>query len=211
MAERDRNLYIDDTALVLIDFQRDVVGEMDSKIRQTLERRNVIANAASVADRCRSLGVPVIFVRVERDAQLRDQTDKWTQFLVTGRGRHQTETFRTIPGTDGYQFAEDIPPHPNDIIITKHRVSAFFGTPLDTYLKAMKIRNILIGGVYTHRGVESTIRDAWDLDYNAVALHDCCGAYPMLMHEHAVTQIFTEFARVMSGNEAIQSLVRRAT
>lgn len=76
----------------------------------------------------------------------------------------------------GTEFAEVVSPVPGDIVLVKHRVSAFYVTNLDLLLRARGIRDLYIAGVSTDLAVEAAARDAHDRDYNVIVLSDCCAA-----------------------------------
>ena len=78
----------------------------------------------------------------------------------------------TIKGTWDYALIEAIQPHPNDYIVQKPRYSGFFGTNLDMFLRGKGIRNLVFAGVATNVCVESTLRDAFFLEYFALLLDD---------------------------------------
>ncbi|XGV95431.1 MAG: isochorismatase family protein [Leptolyngbya sp. BL-A-14] len=78
----------------------------------------------------------------------------------------------TIKGTWDYDFIDAIQPQPDDYIVQKPRYSGFFGTNLDMFLRGKGIRNLVFVGVATNVCVESTLRDAFFLEYFAIALAD---------------------------------------
>jgi ureidoacrylate peracid hydrolase len=78
----------------------------------------------------------------------------------------------TIKGTWDYDFIDAIQPQPEDYIVQKPRYSGFFGTNLDMFLRGKGIRNLVFAGVATNVCVESTLRDAFFLEYFAIALAD---------------------------------------
>jgi ureidoacrylate peracid hydrolase len=61
-----------------------------------------------------------------------------------------------------------------DIEVIKRRYSAFFGTELDDLLRERGIETVVFMGLTTNVCVQSSVRDAWQLDYNTVTLLDCC-------------------------------------
>jgi len=78
----------------------------------------------------------------------------------------------TIKGTWDYDFIDDIKPQPQDYIIQKPRYSGFWGTNLDMLLRGRGIRNLIFTGVATNVCVESTLRDAFFLEYFALIIAD---------------------------------------
>jgi nicotinamidase-related amidase len=72
----------------------------------------------------------------------------------------------------GGQFCDELNRENGDIIVTKHRVSAFYGTDLDLILRANQINHIILLGVATNNAVELTAREAHDRDYKVTVLGD---------------------------------------
>jgi len=100
------------------------------------------------------------------------------------------------------EFHEQIDVKENDIILTKHRVSAFYGTPLDLILKNNKIDTILVAGVATDLAVSNTVRDAHDRDYQITILSDCCAAANNEDHETALASL-KKLANVKNSKEVL--------
>jgi len=79
-------------------------------------------------------------------------------------------------GDPGTEFNDIALPAQGESIIVKSRISAFFGTNLESLLRVNGIRNVYIGGVGTDMAVQSAARDAHDRDFAVHILADCCGA-----------------------------------
>lgn len=76
--------------------------------------------------------------------------------------------------TWGTEFCEELDVNESDIIITKHRVSAFYATDLETILRANQIQHLILVGVATNNAVELTAREAHDRDYLVTVIADAC-------------------------------------
>src|SRR5690606_21309431 len=76
-------------------------------------------------------------------------------------------------GADWYGGLAPDPAAPNEVVVTKHRFSVFWGTDADLYLRANGIRTLVFAGVVTSGCVESSLRDAFFRDYYVVAASDC--------------------------------------
>jgi len=109
----------------------------------------------------------------------------------------------TEVGTPGHAFVEDLQPVDDELVVPKWRSSAFWGTNLDLLLRGNKIDTILLGGVATNFGVESTARTARELNYNVVVLTDCCLNVAQEQHDFTVTHILPRFARIMTSEQAL--------
>ena len=83
-----------------------------------------------------------------------------------------------------------------DIVITKRQWRAFYGTELDLQLRRRGLDTVVIAGVMTNFGVESTARDAWQSNYAAVVVEDACASLSDDMHRFAIETILPRVARV---------------
>ncbi len=90
---------------------------------------------------------------------------------------------------------------PGDIRVTKHQWGAFFGTDLDVQLRRRGITTIVLGGIATNIGVESTARQAHEYGYEVVVAEDACTSLAAEMHEFAIKNIFPMIARVRPAAE----------
>jgi len=86
-----------------------------------------------------------------------------------------------------------------DVVLTKRQWSAFYGTEFDLQLRRRGIDTIVIAGVMTNFGVESTARDAWQHNYGAVVAEDACSSLDPEMHRFSVEKILPRVARVRSS------------
>ncbi len=86
-----------------------------------------------------------------------------------------------------------------DVVITKRQWSAFYATELDLQLRRRGIGTIVIAGVMTNFGVESTARDAWQHNYAAIVAEDSCSSLDPEMHRFSIEKILPRVARVRSS------------
>ena len=80
-----------------------------------------------------------------------------------------------IKNTWNTEILPELTPKDGDIVISKHRYSAFYQTDLDTILKTLGIKYVIVTGCATSVCVDSTVRDAMYRDYSCVLLKDCIG------------------------------------
>jgi len=180
------------TALVLIDLQRGIVG------RQTAPHTaaQVVERAQRLAQRCREVGATVVLVRV---AYAADGRDRLTQPVDAAPWSGQMSP-------DWSEIVPDLGPKPGDVVVTKRQWGAFYGTDLDLVLRRRGIRTIVLGGISTNFGVESTARDAWERGYELVFAEDAMAAMAAEAHQFAVKQIFPRLGRVRSTEDALEAL-----
>jgi nicotinamidase-related amidase len=96
----------------------------------------------------------------------------------------------------------------HDIIVTKKQWGAFYGTDLDLQLRRRGIRTVVLGGISTNMGVESTARAAHEHGYNVVLAEDATSARSADAHRFAYSEIFPLLGRVASSEEVIRAIAR---
>jgi nicotinamidase-related amidase len=176
------------TALVLIDLQKIILG-MPMAPRSGPEVAQV---GRDLAARFRQAGALVVLVKVSFAADSRDRlgqpVDRPTSLPSGG-----------LP--PGWSDLVDGPAGPTDLVITKHQWGAFYGTALDLNLRRRGIRTIVLGGVATNMGVESTARQAWEHGYEVVLAEDATASLTAEMHRFAVSTIFPLISRVTTASD----------
>jgi nicotinamidase-related amidase len=90
---------------------------------------------------------------------------------------------------------------PGDLRITKRQWGAFYGTELDLQLRRRGIKTIVLGGIATNIGVESTARQAWEHGYAMILVEDATSGMSAEMHEFAFKNIFPRISRVVKAGE----------
>jgi nicotinamidase-related amidase len=94
----------------------------------------------------------------------------------------------------------------SDIEVTKRQWGAFYGTDLELQLRRRGIDTIILCGISTNIGVESTARNAWELGFNLVIVEDACSAGSAEQHQGSMTNIFPRIGRVRSTDEVLSAL-----
>ena len=173
------------TALILIDLQKGIVPLAGGPI----DGATLVAGARNLAARFREVGAPVVLVHVD---------------FTPGDMPSQRVDEPSLPAasTPGFSDFVDGIREPNDIVVTKHHWGAFTGTDLDLQLRRRGVKTVVIGGIATNMGVESTARSAWELSYDVVIAADVCAGRSTELHEFAMQNIFPRIARV-TGAEGI--------
>lgn len=174
------------TALVLIDLQKGVLA------RPVLPHTAaaVYERSKRFAQRFRSAGGLVVRVRVSFAADLADALRAKVD---------EPSNYRALPsGWDEFPEA----PHGADIVVTKHQWGAFYGTDLDLQLRRRGVHTIILGGIATSIGVESTARSAYEHGYELVICEDLCTDLKAETHASSFKHIFPRLARI-AGSEAI--------
>lgn len=176
------------TALVLIDLQKGVLRREVGPYPGD----QVIQASRELAERFRAAGAPVVLVNVSFSPDFKDALRQPVD-----------QPFVPPPGGFPADFAElvDGLARPGDLRVTKRQWGAFFGTDLDLQLRRRGIHTIVLGGVATNMGVESTARQAWEHGYAVVLAEDATSSASAEMHRFAVEQILPRLARVVKTGD----------
>ncbi len=180
------------SALVLIDLQRGIVG-MPVAPR---DGAAVVRNAGRLLEAFRGTGALVVLVRVSFSADGGD---------MLSQPRDVTWSAANRPA-DWDELLPELGVTDRDLVITKRQWGAFYGTPLDMQLRRRGIRSIVIGGISTNMGVESTARDAFERGYHLVFAEDAMAATSAEAHRFACEQIFPRIGQVRSTDEVVRAI-----
>ena len=192
-------------ALLVIDVQNDFcspegywgkVKNDGSAVAEMMPRLHKLIAAA------RAAGTLVIFVQAIYDDHY--LSNPWRERNV----RRKLEVGRCLTGTWGADFFE-VNPIEGDLVVIKHRYSAFIGTELDIILNSRGIETVVLAGVATNICVESTARDGFMLDYYVVAVGDCAAAKTPAAHEASLASIADGFGIVAKADEVIAAWAKR--
>lgn len=188
-------------AVVLIDMQVDVIHHREAGIRAALDRSGVVRACVGAVGRAHDLGVPVIFVTVVRRRQ------EGAGGSSTGSTARPSGAQRScVEGTRGAEIIDELSPGPGDFVVVKRSRGAFHNTELDGLLRQLRVSRILLGGVATNLGVESTARSAFDLGYQVTFLRECCAGFDEADHAWALERIFPKIGEVMDWGPALDTL-----
>ena len=110
-------------------------------------------------------------------------------------------------GTWDAEIVEELAPQPGDLVITKTRYSGFAGTPLDSQLRMRGIQFLFFAGIATNVCVESTLRDAFFLDYWPILLRDATmQAGPPNLQEATIQNVEMFLGWTLSCSEFLQTV-----
>jgi nicotinamidase-related amidase len=179
------------TALVLIDLQNAIVGMNTAPYTAA----QVVANSKKLAEAFRAAGAPVVYVRVDIN-----------DFLKLPVDQPHNMGDKPIPAVAS-EIAPSADFQPGDILLTKRHWGAFAGTDLEQQLKARGVDTVVLTGISTNAGVESTARQGTGLGFAFVLVEDACSGQDAEEHRFAFEQTFPRLARVRVTDEVIAALV----
>jgi nicotinamidase-related amidase len=178
------------TALVLIDLQNAIVGM--NPVPHTAAQ--VVENSRKLAEAFRTHGAPVVYVRVDLNDFMKHPVDQPHNLGDKPLPAAASE----IAPSAGFQ--------PGDILLTKRHWGAFAGTDLDRQLKSRSIDTVVLTGISTNAGVESTARQGTGLGFAFVLVEDACSSQNADHHRFAFENVFPRLARVRTTDEVLASL-----
>jgi ureidoacrylate peracid hydrolase len=197
------------TAVIVIDMQNCFAspgGMFSFGGRDISHIRAIIPNVAAVNDAARAKGVKVIYV-VHRVTADQRELGPMTRFRAGGpRSRPEEREGTIIEGTWGTEIIDELKPKPGEMTIIKRRFSAFVGTELDMMIKTFDIRYLIFVGVATNICVESSLRDASQLQYLPVLVSDGVAASPASRQESSVANIREIFGWVANTAGVLKAL-----
>jgi len=180
----------DCSALIVIDLQKGIVSQPTAQPASAIVER-----AARLARAFRERGLPVVLVH------------------VTGRAPGRTDAgMRPFPAeADWAELLPQLEQQPSDFIVTKRRPGAFVGTTLDDYLRQRGVTQIVLAGISTSIGVESTARSAYDLGYNVTFVVDAMTDRDADNHRHCVEKVFPRFGECGKSDDVLELLREKPT
>ncbi|MBO1332212.1 isochorismatase family protein [Streptomyces sp. VRA16 Mangrove soil] len=178
------------TALVVIDLQNGT-AEVPGAPHATAD---VVERNVALADAFRAAGLPVVLVRVSFAADGGD--------MVPGRTERAARTATPPAGWD--RIVDALAGHPEDVVVTKRNWSAFFGTDLDLQLRRRGITQIVLTGVATSIGVESTARAAHEHGYHVTLATDAMTDLDAQAHRGSVERIFPRLGETGTTEDVLK-------
>jgi nicotinamidase-related amidase len=180
------------TAVVVIDLQKGVVGLPV----QPHPAGRVVANTAAVLRAARGAGAQPILVHVAGSADGRDQLAPEAD---------EPMRVRALP-PDWAELVPELERVPGDLVVLKRQWGAFYGTDLELQLRRRGLTTLVLCGIATEYGVESTARDAFERGFQQVFVADAMSALAAEAHEHCLHHVFVRMGRVREAAEVVAAL-----
>ena len=181
------------TAIVVIDLQKGIVGFPTSPH----SAQSVIANTVALLDAARSTGAQPILVHVGRSPDGGDGLQVTSDQPMRAAGSLPPDWSELIP---------ELNRQPNDIVILKRQWGAFYGTDLELQLRRRGLSTIILCGIATAIGVESTARDAYERGFEQVFAEDAMTSRTAESHTNAIVNVFPRMGRVRTTMQIVAAL-----
>ena len=186
------------TALLVVDMQNDFYAEggVDQKYGRHLSNGNMLLEKLKfLIQEGRKAGVRIVYIQQTRLPSKMSSSGARVRFEMRMFGLDDPTRIPefTLEGSWGEKIIEEIKPSDGDLIVKKHRSSAFLGTDMDMLLRANNIKTTLITGTVTEGCVDATARDALHHDYFVVVVRDCVDSTRKDLHDAALKIMETRF------------------
>ncbi|HXB39038.1 MAG TPA: isochorismatase family cysteine hydrolase [Bacteroidia bacterium] len=176
------------TALLVMDMQTGILGMFPNSAALSGKVAKAIAHA-------RTKNIPVLYIRVGFRQGMPEVSANNKSFTAS------KERLANINMDEWMKIDSSVEPLPNEITITKRRISAFTGSDLEVVLRAQSIQHIILTGISTSGVVLSTLREAADKDYHVTVLSDCCADADEEVHRVLTTKVFPRQAEILTLDE----------
>jgi|SRR6185312_388580 len=175
----------DRTALLVMDMQSGILSRL-------FEKSELIGKVAEAIKNARKNNITVIFVRLGFQKNMPEINPANKSFgpLKKSLSNEALDSFMQIDPDLGIQET--------DIIVNKKRISAFSGSDLEIILRSLNISSLVLTGIATSGIVLSTVREAFDRDYQLTVLSDACIDSDAEVHRFLIEKIFPKQAEVLT-------------
>ncbi|MGE4504921.1 MAG: cysteine hydrolase [Desulfovibrionaceae bacterium] len=204
------NVHKDRSALVFIEFQREWLDPEGTLARLLVQDKpafgRAVENAAGVLAAARANGWLVAHAGLDM------RHDPGYLLFGAGKGGERLGLRGVIPraGTwtgSGAEFAEPFVPREGEFPVRgRSGASAFKNSTLDPFLRNNGVSTVFLLGFATHVCVESSLREAHDLGYDAWLVHDGCAAFTAEQHEHVRRHVVHHFGAEVDAATLIQRM-----
>jgi len=162
------------TALIVVDLQ---TGIVELPLAHPVD--GIVQRAVALLGAFRERGMPVVLVNVAG--------------TPGGRTDNGVPSTRSFP-EDWTELIPQLDRQPQDLLVTKHARSAFTGTGLAERLRGLGVTQVVVAGIATGSGVESTARTAHEEGFHVGLPVDAMTDQDLAAHEHSVTRVFPRIA-----------------
>lgn len=190
-------------ALLIIDVQYRTVGDTPKPFYESLEDYrtscgdvgwDAVGNIALLLGAFRARGLPVLYPHVAPKKS-----------YDAGRLGAKIPAIMDIP-SKGYEFVAEVAPVEGDVLVPKNHPSAFFGTPLISYLIDAQVDTLIVTGCTTSGCVRSTVIDAFSHNFRTVVPHDAVYDRIPAVHQANLFDMAQKYADVLTTEELVKSI-----
>jgi nicotinamidase-related amidase len=192
-------------ALFIIDVHYSFVGDKPEPILESVKKYRTscgergwvaVGHIRKLLEKVRMKGFPVVYTVSERR---KDYFDSGVQRRKSFRHMEPTG----VTGQKGTEVVKEVAPEEKDILISKRKPSAFFGTPLMSYMNDLDVDTIILTGCTTSGCIRATALDAFSYNFRTIVVEECC--FDRFLSSHAVNlfDLNTKYADVLPVSEIV--------
>jgi len=183
-------------ALIVADCYREALDELPHA-----KDRGCLSNTVKVREAARACRIPIIYTATV----FRPGYPEINMRNMVFRARKAAPP---TPPEPIDRIHPALSPSEDEVVLGKHRISAFHGTPLDLILRAQEVDHVFLFGFATSGVILSTVRYASDCDYEITVVEDCCVDREPRVHDLLMEHILPQQANVVNAEAVIRSLAR---
>ncbi|MFZ0636726.1 MAG: isochorismatase family protein [Candidatus Acidiferrales bacterium] len=210
----------DRAAIVVVDMQNGFAkkgGMLDLAGVDISGAVGVIGTIRAALDAARATGISIVYLQMGYKSDLSNSggpaSPNWHKELALHLMHERPELKGKVltEGTWDFAIVDELRPEASDLVVIKTRYSGFAGTTLDSLLRTHGVRHLFFAGIATNVCVESTLRDAFFLDYWPILLVDgVMQAGPPSAQEATLFNVESFFGWTMKSEELLRHLKSEA-
>ena len=178
--------------LLVIDLINEIIHENGKapSCHAFVKEHHVLEHANKAIKLSREANIPIIYVTVGFSSEYHGVPKSSPVFS----GAPSKNAFKL--GEWGTALHDELDYKPSDAVIIKHRISPFYATALEAYLRAQHIDTLILSGVSTNNAIQAAARDGHDRDYKVIILEDACGAKNIQTHKNTL-ELLKDFSEII--------------
>ena len=188
-------------ALIVYDACRRALTPADPARRAAM--RPVLDAWVTLIAACRARAMPVIYTTPVSRADGADVVLLPTDLSAETGVPSLTNC---VEGTPDAGFPDEIAPRAQDYVYLKRRPSAFYGTGAAELLWLLRRTALVIAGGATNRGVETSVREAFNMDLDTIVVRECCWGSDAAAHAYSLDKSMKMYARVRTLHQTLTML-----
>ena len=206
---KQMKLEVEKTAILFIEYQNEFLSDGGKLSKDIIEKSSLVANSADLANKAREMGVKIIHVAFFSTADSEDCKSTCKEIDTTQGPLGGIKAAGYFKEDWNIKFIDAMKPKAGDIVMHKHRLDTFQNTNLKELLDKHGIQTLAVAGLLTHACVESTIRSAYDKDYQVVGLVDCTATNIKGYKDFVMKNTWPLFCEPMTKDQFLTSMERQ--
>jgi maleamate amidohydrolase len=193
-------------ALLVVDVNYAFCGDKPEPILESIKRWPTSCGEEAwegvrvikrLIEAARAKGLPVIYTTNKK------RPDMWDNGSWSWKNTRQNERLRTQTNLDPNAVVDEIAPGPRDILIQKQKPSAFYATPLQSYLTLLGCDSLLVAGATTSGCVRASVLDAFSSNYRVAVVEDACFDRSQASHAVSLCDMHAKYADIVESAEVV--------